>query len=111
MKNRNDIDQHTDIAIAKGKEFVRNTEAYYELKILKLLSISISIIVNFILVGALLLTTIILLANSISNYYENESLGYLVAAVFTLTFSILIYALRQKIQNSVIKILSKKINK
>lgn len=104
------LDQTTDKAISKSEEFIRNTEAYYELKLFQVLSISLSMVVKFTLIGALGLIALMLLAvalaSGIGNTLENEVLGYVLTAVFFGLLGVLVYANRKRIENKIIKKLS-----
>lgn len=104
------LDQTTDTAISKSEEFIRNTEKYYELKLFQMLSSSLSLLVKFSLIGALGMIAIILLAvalaSTIGNYYDNMIIGYLITALIFIILAVVIFGLRRRIENTIIKTLS-----
>lgn len=104
------LDQTTDTAISKSEEFVRNTEAYYELKLFQMLSSSLSLLIKATLIGALSLIALVLLAialaTSIGIALDSDILGYVITASLFFVLGALVYAVRSKIENKIIKTLS-----
>ena len=106
------LDQTTDRAISKSEEFIRNTEAYYELKLFQLLTSSLSIIVKFTIISAMSIIALVLIAivlsGIINDALESETLGYLLTALLFVSLSVLVYALRKPIDNFIVRKMSSK---
>ena len=106
------IDQTTDNAITKSEEFIRNSEAYYELKVFQIVTSSLSVLIKSVMIGILSLIALMLLALALANYletvFESTILGYVVTASLFILLALIVYGFRRNIENGVIKALSKK---
>lgn len=109
------IDQTTDQAISKSEAFIRNSEAYYELKLFQMLSSSLALLVKFTIIGALSLIALVLLSISLSSYLGqllgSIGLGYSITAMIYVLLAFVVYRLRVTIENRIIRLLSQKIFK
>ena len=109
------LDETTDKALSKGESFIKDTEAYYELKLFQMVTTSIALLVKFTVIGAFALIAFILLAVALSTYigqaYDNAVIGYLITSLIFIGLAIFGYAIKSLIENSVIKMLSKKMYK
>tara|TARA_R110002049_G_scaffold242357_1_gene416188 strand:+ start:28936 stop:29283 length:348 start_codon:yes stop_codon:yes gene_type:complete len=105
------LDETTDKALSKGESFIRNTEAYYELKLFQMLTTSMALLIKFTLVGSFALIAFILLAVALSTRigeaFDSAIIGYLLTALIFVGLAIFSYAIRHWIENSIIKLLSK----
>jgi len=111
----NSLDETSDRALSRGESFIRNTEAYYELKLFQMLSTSMAMLIKFTLIGAFALIAFILLAvalsTSIGNALNSAILGYLFTASIFALFAIISFLIRRWIENRIIKLLSTKLFK
>jgi len=109
------LDETTDNAITKSEAFIRNTEAYYELKLFQMLSSSLSLLIKSTMIGALGLIALILLsvalANVLGNAFDSIALGYVLTSSVFIVLSVIVYSIRKTIENIIIKKLSKTIFK
>ena len=99
-------------SIEKSKEFIKNSEKYYKLKIFQVLTASLSMIFSFAVIGIFMLIAFVFLAvtlsASIGDLLNNQILGHLIVALLFIVFAIITYSLRDRVENFVIKSLSKK---
>ncbi|MBE7629079.1 hypothetical protein [Tenacibaculum piscium] len=99
-------------AIEKGEEFLKNSEEYYKLKIFQVLTSSLSMIFNFAIIGIFILIAFIFLAVALSmainSYFDHKISGHIVVALLFLCFALVSYFSRNRMENLVIKSLSKK---
>ncbi|GAA4238788.1 hypothetical protein GCM10022291_30640 [Postechiella marina] len=109
------LDETTDEALNKGESFIRNTEAYYELKLFQMLTTSMALLIKFTLVGSFTLIAFILLAVALSTRigeaYNSAAIGHLVTSLIFIGLAIFSYLIRRWIENSIIKVLSRKMFK
>ena len=103
---------NSERAIEKGEDFIKNSEKYYKLKVFQVLTSSLSMIFNFAIVGIFILIAFIFLAVAMSSvigkYLNNPFLGYILVALLFFVFGLIAYLVRNRIDNFVIKSLSKK---
>lgn len=103
---------NSEKAIEKGENYIKSSEEYFKLKAFYILTSSLSMIFNFAIIGIFLLIAFVFLAVTISatlgNYLNNEVFGYLLVALLFVVFALIAYSLRRRIENFVIKNLSKK---
>lgn len=104
------LDHTTDKAIQNGEDFLKTSEAYYELKLFQVLSVSLSLIVKFTIVASLSLIAIVLLsvaaAIGLGHALNNLVLGYIFVALFFVVLAVFVYTKRRKVERKVIKSLS-----
>lgn len=109
------LDETTDNAISRSEAFLKSSEAYYELKLFQMLSTSLTLLVKFCIVGALVLIALIFAAISLaikfSDILNSSTLGYLSTAGIFLILALIAFGLRKPIENTIVKKLSAKINK
>lgn len=104
------LDQTTDSAINSSEDFIRTSEAYYELKLFQMLSASLSMLVKFTLIGAFSFIALILFAIAaaigIGQMVNSLILGFILVAILFIIIAIFIYSARRRIENKVLKHLS-----
>ena len=108
----NSIHNTSDKAIEKGEEFLKNSEQYYTLKLFQILTSSLSLIFRVATIAIFMLIAFIFLAvalsAAVSDYFENPILGPVSVGILFIVFAFVAYLLRNRIENLVIKSLSKK---
>ncbi|MDY0780124.1 hypothetical protein [Tenacibaculum sp. IB213877] len=104
------LEHTTDTAIKKSEAFLKNSEAYYRLKVFQMATSSISMLVKLAVVGLFLLIAFIFIAvglsNLIGNYLGNDALAYFLVALIYVLFAVIAYMLRGAIESLIIKNLS-----
>lgn len=105
------LDQTSSKAVNTGEKYVDTTKKYFELKVFQQLAILSSAGCKLAIYGVLFTLGLIFLAvagaSALSTYFESAAIGYLcIAGLFFVLLGI-VYLLRKKIENSVIKKLSK----
>jgi len=105
------LDETSSKAAETGEAYVQTTKKYFELKVFQQLAILSTAVIKMAIYGVLSTLGLIFMAvagaHALSSYFDNDALGYLsVAGLFLILIGI-IYLLRKKIENSVIKKLSK----
>lgn len=106
------LDTTSEKAVEKTEEFLTYSKEYYKLKIFQILTSSLSLIFSFAIIGVFMLIAFIFLAVStskaISNYLNSELLGHVIVALIFIAFAFTAYLTRHKIENIIVKSLSKK---
>lgn len=102
----------SETAIDKAEEFFKCSKEYYKLKIFQILTSSLSLIFRFAIISVFILIAFIFLAIStskaINNQLNSEFLGHVIVASFFILFAFITYLAKNKIENLIIKNLSKK---
>lgn len=104
------LNNTTNKALEKGEDLLKQTEAYYKLKLFQSLTMSISLLVKFATIGAFALIAFIFIAvalsSAIGKMLDNETYGYFAVAGIFMMFAFITFLLRNKIENLIIKHLS-----
>ncbi|RCS26400.1 hypothetical protein DUT90_11600 [Polaribacter sp. WD7] len=106
------INDSSDSAVDTGKKFVKTSFEYYKLKLFQTLTKSLSTVVKLIAVGGLLMIGVVFLSIStavaIGNHVESIPLGFLYVGLFYVILSTIMFFLSKKVDQKIIKNLSKK---
>ena len=104
------LDHTTDKAIDSGEDFIRTSEAYYELKLFQMLSASLSMLVKFTVISGFTFIAIILFAVAaaigVGQLLNNLILGFVLVALSFVCIAAFIYSIRRRVESKVIKYLS-----
>ncbi|WP_405291860.1 hypothetical protein [Algibacter sp. Ld11] len=105
------LDETSSKAIKTGENYVQTSKNYFELKVFQQLAILSTAGIKLAMYAILCTLALIFLAvagaAALSSYFGSTALGYLcIAGLFFVLIGI-VYLLRKKIENSVIKKLSK----
>lgn len=102
----------TDVAIEKSEDLLKNSEAYYKLKLFQIATSSLGMLFKFAAFAMFLFITLVFiaiaLALSLGRYFQNLALGYIIVAVIFLVLAVIVYLLRNNIDNLIVKIVSRK---
>lgn len=105
------INQQTKEALNAGERFLKYSEAYFNLKVFKQVSFSVSMIIKVLAVGILVVIGLIFAAISaaiaLGDKLNNLPLGILIVGLGFLLLAGLVYLFRKKIDKKIIAILSK----
>jgi hypothetical protein len=105
------LDETSSKAAETGEAYVQATKKYFELKVFQQLAILSTAVIKMAIYGVLFTLALIFLAvagaHALSAYFDSDALGYLSIAGLFFVFVGIIYLSRKKIENSVIKKLSK----
>lgn len=104
--------KHTsDVAIEKSEDFLKNSEEYYKLKLFQIATSSLGMLLKFAVLAFFLFTTYIFLAIALAltlgKMFQNLVLGYVLVASISLVLAYIVYLLRDRIDNVIIKIVSR----
>ncbi|WP_299046961.1 phage holin family protein [uncultured Polaribacter sp.] len=106
------INESSDSAVDTGKKFVKTSLEYYKLKVFKTLTKSLTTVVKLVAVGGLLMMGIVFLSVSVAialgNHIESISLGFLYVGLFYMIISVMMFFISKKVDQKIIKNLSKK---
>lgn len=104
------LNKTADMALEKGNEFVKNSEAYYKLKLFQILTSSLSMLIKAAIAGAFIFIALLFIAiataTGIGNYLNNIALGYIIVSIIFFTLAIVTYLLRVHVENLIIRKLS-----
>lgn len=104
------LDETSSAAAEKGEAYVRTTKKYYELKLFQQLAIVATTGTQYAIFGILSTLGLIFMAVAgalaLSAYLENAALGFLLIGGVFLVFLGIAYAIRKRIEKSVIRKLS-----
>jgi len=105
------LDETSTKAADHGTAYVESTKKYYELKLFQQLALFSTQSCTLVLYGFSFLLGIIFVAIAgavaLSAYYQSTVLGFLLVGLCFFALMVLIYALRRKIEKSIINKLSK----
>jgi ABC-type siderophore export system fused ATPase/permease subunit len=105
------INESTTNVVKSGEDYIKYTHAYYKLKIFQLLSLSFSQIIKLALVGVFLFLGLIFLAIAaaiaLGNLLGSISLGILIVGLTLILFGLIPYALRKRIDKTILNKFSK----
>jgi len=109
------LSESTDKATDIGEEYIDASREYYKLKIFKEFTASLSLVVKILIFGLLILfiAAFLLIAAAIwiGNILDNLAAGYLIVAGIIFLLALLVFSIRQKIDDKIIQSFSKKIFK
>lgn len=92
------------------KELVDGNMAYYKLWVFKVIVRSVSSLFQLLLIGILLVMVLVFIsiaaAISIGYAFDNYALGFLIIGVVYLLMTLVVFAIRSKIEKPIIKTLS-----
>ncbi|TNJ45396.1 hypothetical protein KFZ70_06195 [Tamlana fucoidanivorans] len=98
-------------AVETGERFLNKSYAYYKLKLFQQLSVSASMLLKVLAIGSLILIALsfftVALAFKLSVILESYPLGFSLIGLLYLLFALIVYMLRKRINNSIVKSLSK----
>jgi NADH:ubiquinone oxidoreductase subunit 6 (subunit J) len=104
------INQQTKEAVKSGEKFLKYSEEYFNLKIFRQVSFSISMILKVLAIGVLILIAIIFLAISgaiaLGDQLNSLPLGIVIVGVGFLLLAGLVYLFRKKIDKKIIRVIS-----
>ncbi|MFV0270056.1 MAG: hypothetical protein ACK5M7_10200 [Draconibacterium sp.] len=104
------LNNTANLAARKGEEFLKNSEAYYKLKLFQVLTSSLGLMVKFIIVAVILMVVLILIAVALSiiigNWLQSSVWGFLIVAALYILLIALIYLFRKQIDRIIIQNLS-----
>jgi hypothetical protein len=105
------INESTTNVVKSGEDYIKRTEAYYKLKVFQQLSLSFSLLVKIALVGGFLFLGLVFLAIAgaiaLGNLLGSISLGILIVGLIILLFGLMAYALRKRIDKTILNKFSK----
>ncbi|HKJ06251.1 MAG TPA: hypothetical protein VJ970_02165 [Flavobacteriaceae bacterium] len=106
------LNETTDKALEKGQEFIKNSEAYYKLKIFQMTTASLSLLLKAVIFGSFMLIAFLFIAFSlavaIGNALDSNIWGYIIVALLFIGLAVVSYLFREHIENAIIKKLSYK---
>ena len=105
------IDESTTKGVKSGEDYIKSTEAYYRLKIFQQLSLSYSLLIKLTLIGGFVFLGLIFLAIAaaiaLGNSIGSISLGILIVGLTLILFGFIPYALRKRIDKTILNKFSK----
>ena len=105
------LDKTSSKAVKTGEEYIETTKKYFELKVFQQLAILTTSGLKLAIYGVLFTLGLIFLAvagaSALSVYLDSTALGYLCVAGLFFVLLVIVYLLRKKIENSVVRKLSK----
>jgi hypothetical protein len=105
------LDTNSSEAASKGKEYIKLTKEYYELKVFQQLAIVFSIGCKALIYGILSTLGLIFLAItsavSLNAYFEDASIGYFIVGLSFFGLIALTFLIRKRIEKFIILKLSK----
>lgn len=106
------ISETTEKITDSGETYLKKSHEYYKLKIFQQLTISISVVAKFLVIGGLLFSALFFMAFAaalaLGDWLDNSALGYLIIGAFFLLLFVGVYLKREVINQQVIQSLSKK---
>ena len=106
------LNETSNKAVDVGEQYFKKTQEYYKLKVFQVLSITMGILLKAFVIGSLLLLGFIFLiiagTLSLGEYMGSNILACLVIAAALIVIGFVLFLLRSKLDNLVIKKLSKK---
>ncbi len=106
------ISSTNDKATDVGARYFKTSYKYYKLKIFQQLSISVSMVFKAIIIGGLAFLCVLLCSIALALYLgeitTNYPLGFFIVGLIFLMLSLIGYFFRSKINQKIIKKLSKK---
>jgi uncharacterized membrane protein YdbT with pleckstrin-like domain len=107
----NSIGNTNDSATEVGERYLKSSYKYYKLKVFKQLTVSVSMLLKALVIGSLLFLGLILsaiaLAIVIGNKLGSVAMGFLSVGIIILVLAVVAYLTRNKINNVIVKKLSK----
>ena len=105
------LDETSSNAAKVGQDYISTTRKYYELKVFQMVSLVSSYVVQFAILGSLIVLGLIFMAiagaSAIGQYFDNMPLGYLLVGVIFLLLGVLVLIGRKIIDKFIIQKLSK----
>lgn len=102
-----DVNQTTNKASDIGERYVKTTHQYFRLKVFQQLTLSLSMIVKAVLIGAMLFVGLLFfsvaLVVELSSVYESLITGCIIVGFGYLLLAIVIYLLKSKINKFLIR--------
>ena len=100
------IDKSTTKGVKSGEDYIKCTEAYYKLKVFQQLSLSFSLLIKLALIGVFIFLGLIFLAIAaaiaLGNSIGSISLGILIVGLTLILFGFIPYALRKRIDKTIL---------
>lgn len=100
------INESTTNVVKSGEDYIKCTEAYYKLKIFQQLSLSFSLLIKLALIGGFVFLGLIFLAIAgailLGELLGNISLGILIAGLTMILFGLIAYAIRKRIDKTIL---------
>lgn len=106
------LNETSNKAVDVGEQYYKKTQQYYKLKVFQVLSITMGMLFKAAIIGSLLLIGLILLivagTMSLGAYLENNILACIIIAILLFAVGLVLFLIRTKFDNFVIKKLSRK---
>ncbi|QCX01976.1 hypothetical protein FGM00_18330 [Aggregatimonas sangjinii] len=106
------LNETSNKAVDVGEQYYKKTQEYYKLKVFQVLSISMGMLFKAAIIGSLLLIGLILLivaaTMSLGEYLGDNVQACIIIAVILVLLGFILFLLRTKFDNFVIKKLSEK---
>jgi hypothetical protein len=100
------LNKVTDRATDTAEKYVKTSKEYFKLKVFQQLTLTLSLVTKFAVIGGLIAFSLIFMALAgaiaIGEYLGNMSLGYLIMGVLFLLFSFIVYLIRSHINSKII---------
>lgn len=106
------LEKNTNTAVDKSEEFLKNSEAYYKLKLFQVVTSSLGMLVKFSVFSAFMGIAFIFIAIALSvllgEWLGSSVWGYILVAVIYMLLAVLTYIYRKEIDHIIIRSLSQK---
>ncbi|TXE19954.1 hypothetical protein ES692_01460 [Psychroserpens burtonensis] len=106
------LNETTDRATDTAEKYVKTSKEYFKLKVFQQLTLTLSLVTKFAVVGGLIAFSVIFTAVAgaiaIGEYLGNMSLGYLIIGAIFLLLSFIVYLLRSHINSKIISSMANK---
>ena len=106
------INHSTTKATDLGQDYIKKSQAYYKLKVFQQLTFTISMLGKALVIGSVLFIGFVFLAfalaMAIGNWLSNIALGYLIVSGLFFCIALIVYKLRHRIDQKIIKTMSPK---
>lgn len=100
------LNETTDKATETAERYVKASKEYFKLKVFQQLTLILSLITKFAVIGVLLTLGFIFMAvagaMALGEALENMPLGYLIVGFVFFMISLIVYLLREKINTKII---------
>lgn len=106
------INHTTTKATDLGQDYIKKSQEYYKLKIFQQLTFSFSMLGKALVIGSILFIGFVFLAFAlaiaIGDWLSNVALGYLIVSGLFFCIALIVYKLRHRIDQKIIKTMSPK---
>ncbi|WP_040279768.1 phage holin family protein [Psychroserpens damuponensis] len=106
------LNETTDKATDTAERYYKTSKTYFKLKVFQQLTLTLSFIVKFAIIGGLVAFALIFMsiagAMAIGEELESLPLGYLIVGLVYLVLSFILYFLKGKINTKIIQSVSNK---